>query len=367
MGDIDLFHRILKTAIDGEASDVHLKIGSPVVFRINQELVTIEAPAPTKEWMENVIDQIVPTQLKNRLQEDHEVDFSYYHPDVGRFRTNCYQQRGEFCLAMRYVQRVIPSFEELNLLPVLRDLAESPRGIVLVGGITGSGKSTTLAAMLDHINANYRKHVITLEDPIEFVLTDNECLIEQREIGLDTHSFGFGLKHVLRQDPDVIMIGEMRDDTSFSAAMTASDTGHLVLSTLHTNDAGHSVGRILDFFKAEERERVRRQVASALKAVVCQRMCHAKDGGVIPAFEILVNNSSVQKLIEENKLDKLPNAIETGGDSGMLTFNQSLFNLVKEGKVEEKEALAKADNPHALEMNFKGIFLDEGRRIMGEG
>src|SRR4051794_5640774 len=361
---MEMFHRILKTAVDGGASDVHVKIGSPVVFRINRQLIAIECPQPTQEWMNKIVTNLTPPHLAKRIEEEREADFSYYLPDIGRFRTNVFQQRGQWCLAMRYVKTDIPSFEELGLLPVLKDIACSPRGIVLVSGSTGSGKSTTLAAMLQHINANFRKHVITLEDPIEFVFDDNQAVIEQREIGLDSSSFSHGLKHILRQDPDIIMIGEMRDSISFSAAMSAADTGHLVLSTLHTTNAAQSVTRILDFFKAEEREQVRRQLAGTLQAVVCQRMIGTIAGGVTPALEIMINTSTVKKLIEENRLDKLGAAIETGTEDGMQNFNQALFQLVKDRKVSEKEALAKASNPQALEMNFKGIFLDEGRRIL---
>jgi twitching motility protein PilT len=362
---MEIFHKILNIAVQGGASDVHIKIGTPVVFRINRHLIDIEAPTPTDPWMNNVIDTIVPKHARARLEEDREVDFSYYVPGVGRFRTNVFQQRGSWCLAMRYVKSNIPSFEELGLLPILKQIAQAPRGIVLVSGSTGSGKSTTLAAMLQHINATFRKHIITLEDPIEFVFDDDKCVIEQREIGLDTGSFQEGLKHILRQDPDIIMIGEMRDAISFSAAMSAADTGHLVLSTLHTTNAAQSVTRILDFFKADEREQVRRQLAGTLQAVVCQRMVGTIAGGVTPAIEILINTGTVKKLIEENRLDKLGAAIETGTEDGMQNFNQALFALVKERKVSEKEALAKATNAQALEMNFKGIFLDEGRRILG--
>src|SRR5207302_1073725 len=340
-------------------------IGAPVVFRINRQLVAIEAPAPALEWMNKVVDTIVPRHLKKRLEEDHEIDFSYFLPGVGRFRTNLFQQRGEHCLSMRYVKTKIPGFQELGLLEILKKIAESPRGIVLLSGATGCGKSTTLAAMIEHINASFKKHIITLEDPIEFVFEDNQSVIEQREVGLDTLSFEYGLKHILRQDPDIIMIGEMRDALSFQAAMSAADTGHLVLSTLHTTNAAQSVNRILDFFKAEEREQIRRQLAGTLQAVVCQRMVNTIQGGLTPAQETLINTGTVRKLIEENRLDKLPAAIETGTDEGMLNFNQALFQLVKDGKVTEKEALAKASNPQALEMNFKGIFLDEGRRILG--
>ncbi|HTI99734.1 MAG TPA: PilT/PilU family type 4a pilus ATPase [Dongiaceae bacterium] len=361
---MEMFHKLLKVAVDGGASDIHLKIGTPVILRINRQLIAVEAPHPTKEWMDNVVKQVTPAHLKERLQADREVDFSYYLPGVGRFRTNLFQQRGEWCFAMRYVKTNVPSFEDLGLLPQIKNIAESPRGIVLLAGTTGSGKSTTLAAMIEHINAHSKKHIITLEDPIEYVFEDNQSVVEQREVGLDTQSFHHALKHVLRQDPDIIMVGEMRDATSFTAAMSAADTGHLVLSTLHTTNASQSVGRILDFFKAEEREQVRRQLAGTLRAVICQRMVGTLDGKMTPALEIMINTPTVRKLLEENRLDKLAAAIETGTDDGMLNFNQALFTLVKEGKVSQKEALNKATNAQALEMNFKGIFLDEGRRIL---
>ena len=362
---MEMFQRILKTAVDGGASDIHLKIATPVVFRINRQLVAIECPHPSEEWMKTVVENITPQHLKQKLLDEREIDFSYFIPSIGRFRTNLFQQRGQFCLAMRFVKTLVPSFEELGLPNQIKSIAESPRGIVLVAGSTGCGKSTTLAAMVEHINANFKKHIITMEDPIEYVFEDNQCVIEQREVGLDTVSFNHALKHVLRQDPDIIMVGEMRDDTSFSAAMSAADTGHLVLSTLHTTNAPQSISRILDFFKAEEREQIRRQLCGTLQAVICQRMVTTVTGTVTPAIEIMINTGTVKKLIEENRLDKLAAAIETGTDDGMQNFNQSLFQLVKSGKVSQKEAMAKASNPQALEMNFKGIFLDEGRRILG--
>jgi len=361
---METFHRILKTAVEGGASDIHLKIGTPVIFRINRQLIAIECPLPTEEWMNQIVHQVIPAHLRQRVDEEREADFSYFVPGIGRFRTNLFQQRGQWCLAMRHVKTHVPSFEELGLLEQLRTIAESPRGIVLVAGSTGCGKSTTLAAMIEHINANFKKHIITLEDPIEYVFEDNQSVVEQREVGLDTLTFHHALTHILRQDPDIIMIGEMRDSISFSTAMSAADTGHLVLSTLHTTNAAQSINRILDFFKADEREQIRRQLAGTLQAVVCQRMTNTVTGSMTPALEIMINTATVKKLIEDNRLDKLPAAIETGTDEGMLNFNQALFQLVKDGKVSEKEALAKASNPQALEMNFKGIFLDEGRRIL---
>ena len=362
---MEIFRRILSTAVQGGASDIHVKIGNPIIFRINRTLVAIESPLPTDEWMATITANMLPKHLQKRYEEDHEVDFSYFLPGVGRFRTNLFQERGRACLAMRFVKTQVPSFEELGLLPILKKISQSPRGIVLLAGSTGCGKSTTLAAMIEYINANSRKHIITMEDPIEYVFEDNQSIIEQREVGLDTLSFGHGLKHVLRQDPDIIMVGEMRDAVSFSAAMSAADTGHLVLSTLHTTNASQSVSRVLDFFKADEREQIRRQLAGTLQAVICQRMVPTIAGGMTPAQEILINTGTVRKLIEENRLDKLPAAIETGNEDGMLNFNQALLQLVQDGKVSREEALAKATNAQALEMNFQGIFLSEGKRILG--
>lgn len=362
---MEMFHRILRTAVEGGASDIHLKIGTPVVFRINRQLIAIECPYPTEAWMNSIVEQVTPAHLRQKLQQEREIDFSYFVPGIGRFRTNLFQQRGRWCFAMRFVKTLVPSFDELGLLPQVRRIAEAPRGIVLVAGSTGCGKSTTLAAIIEHLNSNFKKHIITIEDPIEYVFEDNQSIIEQREVGLDTLSFHHALTLVLRQDPDVIVIGEMRDAVSFTAAMSAADTGHLVLSTLHTTNAAQSVSRILDFFKAEEREQIRRQLSGCMQAVVCQRMVTTVNGSVTPALEILFNTSTVKKLIEENRLDKLSAAIETGTEDGMLSFNQALFQLVKDEKISQKEALSKATNPQALEMNFKGIFLDEGRRILG--
>ena len=361
---MEMFHRILKTAVEGGASDIHLKIGTPVIFRINRQLIAIECPFPTGDWINNVVKAITPAHLIKRVEQEREADFSYFVPGIGRFRTNLFQQRGQWCLAMRHVKTHVPSFEELGLLEQIKKIAESPRGIVLLAGSTGCGKSTTLAAMIEHINANFKKHIVALEDPIEYVFEDNQCVVEQREVGLDTLSFHHALKHILRQDPDIIMIGEMRDSVSFTSAMSAADTGHLVLSTLHTTNASQSISRILDFFKADEREQIRRQLAGTMQAVVCQRMVATLAGSMTPALEIMINTPTVRKLIEENRLDKQPAAIETGTDDGMINFNQALFNLVKQGKVSEEEALSKASNPQALEMNFKGIFMNEGGRIV---
>jgi twitching motility protein PilT len=362
---MDLFFKILKAAVDAGASDIHFKVATPIVFRISRQLTAIEAPYPTTEWMENVVKQIVPPHLKASFETDRETDFSYKVENIGRFRTNVFQQRGELAIVMRAVKHVVPDFHALGLPEVLKQVAEYPRGIVLLAGTTGSGKSTTLGAMIEHINASFKRHIVTLEDPIEFIFEDNQSRIEQREVGLDTHSFARGLKSALRQDPDVIMIGEMRDATTMAASMSAADTGNLVFSTVHTTNASQSITRILDFFKADERDQVRRQLAATLKAVICQRMCRTVDGGMTPACEIMLNTPVVRKMIEENRIEKLAAAIETGFDDGMQDFNRAVFNLVQEGRISKEEAMQKAGNPQALEMNFKGIFLSSGSRILG--
>jgi twitching motility protein PilT len=362
---MEIFNKILHAAVDGHASDIHLKVGHPAVVRISRQLIVIDAPLPTAEWFENVLNHIVPPHLKPALDKDRETDFSYFVHGIGRFRTNVFQQGGQWALAMRHVKSQVPNFAQLGIAPVCKDIAESPRGIVLLAGTTGSGKSTTLAAMIEHVNENFKKHIVTLEDPIEYMFEDNQSIIEQREIGLDTQSFQRGLKSVLRQDPDIIMVGEMRDSTSFGAAISAADTGHLVLSTIHTTNAATSVGRILDFFQPDERDTIRRQLSSTLRAVICQCMVPTIDGKMTPAQEIMLNTPVVRKMIEENRLEKLSAAIETGRDDGMQSFNQALYDMVKANRITKEDALEKATNAQALEMMFQGIFLSSGSRILG--
>jgi pilus retraction protein PilT len=362
---MEVFTRILKAAVEAHASDIHMKVGGPVILRISRQLIAIEAPVPSIEWMDNVISHILPPHMKEHFAEKREADFSYFVHGVGRFRTNIFQQRGEMAMAMRYVKSAVPDFESLGLPAIMRQLAESPRGIVLLAGTTGSGKSTSLAAMIEHVNSNLRKHIITLEDPIEYVFEDNQSIIEQREIGLDTETFYSGLRTALRQDPDVVMIGEMRDAITFASAINAADTGQMVLSTVHTTNASSSVGRVLDYFKADEREQVRRQLAGTLRAVVCQRMVPTLDGKMTPACEIMLNTPIVRKLIEENRLDKLSVAVETGHDDGMQDFNKAVLDLYNAGRISKEEAMLKAGNAAALEMNLKGIFLTQGSRILG--
>ena len=350
-----MFHRILKTAVEGGASDIHVKIGTPVVFRINRQLIAIECPFPTLDWMNNVVHQITPAHLVKRVEQEREADFSYYVPEIGRFRTNLFQQRGHWCLAMRHVKTNVPSFEELGLLDQLKRISESPRGIVLVAGSTGSGKSTTLAAMIEHINANHKKHIITLEDPIEYLFTDRMSIIEQREIGLDTTSFATGLKNVLRQDPDVLVIGEMRDPASIAAAISAANIGHLVISTLHTADAAKSIQRILEFFPGSDRESARRQLATTLHAVICQKLIAGTRGNILPAVEILINNASVEKLIAGGALEKLGGAMEMGGGDGMQTFDQALYDKWKDQEITAEIALQFATSAKDLKLRMQGM------------
>lgn len=361
---MSLLRELLTEAVRKGASDLHLKAHQPPLFRIHARLVDARPEPLTPERLQEMVQELIPVHLRQTSEHKHELDFSYAAPDVGRFRVNLYQSQGLPAAALRHVKTKIPGFEELNLPPILRQFAEAPRGIVLATGTTGCGKSTTLAAMIQHINRHFKRRIIAVEDPIEYVFEDDQSLISQREIGLDTVSFHTALKFVLRQDPDVIMIGEMRDAESFAAALSASETGHLVLTTLHTDTASQTVSRILNFFPYTERDQVRMSLASNMKAVICQRLVPAIRGGVVPATEIMINTPTVRKLIEKNALETLSAAIETGTEDGMQTFNQAIYKLIKAGQITEEEGMSRAGNPEQLRMNLKGIFLDEARRIL---
>lgn len=357
--EVKYFNEILKSGVDNGCSDVHIKAGSPATFRISTELRSLDF-TPDQKWMTAVINGICPPHLLPGLESDRETDFSYAIKGIGRFRTNVFQALGKWCIVMRYVKSEAPDFAKLGLPDILRDISETERGIILMAGTTGSGKSTTMAAMLEHINTNFRKHIITLEDPIEFVFEENQCVIEQREVTLDTMTFQRGLKSALRQDPDIIMVGEMRDAVSFRASISAADTGHMVMSTMHTTNAASSPGRILEYFPPEERESIRKQLAGTLKAIICQRMCGKIGGGMIPAQEIFLNNSTMKKALEEGEFGKIPAIMEGSRDEGMQSFNQAVYDLCNDGVISKEMALEKATNAQAVSMMFEGIFLSTG-------
>jgi twitching motility protein PilT len=358
-------HTLLADMVTRGASDLHLKVGNQPYFRIDSVLAPTEYGIVTDEDTVRIGNQLMTEMQRQRFETQHEVDFAYEYSGVGRFRTNIFRQRGSTGIVMRMVKMEIPSFEELGLPPQLGKIALSERGIILMTGTTSCGKSTTLAAMVNWININRKKHIMTVEDPIEYLHRDKASIINQREVSIDTESFHRALKHVMRQDPDVIVVGEMRDAESFMAALAASDTGHLVFSTLHTTNASQAIGRILDFFQEHEREQVRLQLSSNLRSVICQRLVPKASGmGVVPAVEIMTGSLTVQKMIYENKLDKLPAAIETGGDEGMQSFNQALLKLYNQKIITREAALEYSSNPEALKMNMQGIFLDEARRIL---
>jgi twitching motility protein PilT len=358
------FENILRRASESGASDIHLKVNSPVMFRIQRELYSMEDAAPSEAWITEILGQIVPPHLQEALGRDREVDFAIALPGAGRFRVNVYQQRGSYVLALRLVRMKVRSFEDLRLPTVVRHLAEAQRGILLVCGAPGAGKSTTLAAIIDHLNSTVRKHIITLEDPIEYYFEDKLSVIEQREIGLDTATFSSGLRNILRQDPDVLVIGEMRDADSVGAAVSAANVGALAIATLHTADAARSIRRILEFFPGNEREQARRQLATTLHAVICQKLVRPRSGEVLPAVEILINNSSVAKLIETDRLEKLNGAIELGTGEGMQTFDQALQRLASSGVITTAEALAHSPNPDTFRMKLQGVSLSESNRIL---
>ncbi|OGV37517.1 MAG: twitching motility protein [Lentisphaerae bacterium GWF2_49_21] len=361
-----IMHDILELGVNSRASDWHVKEDSPITIRIDGRLVDTDMVA-SKEIVQKTVAAMLSTDtLKNKLNETGDADLSFVEDGVGRFRVNIHKQRGMVSLALRHVKRNIMSIEELGVPQNVKRIAESERGIIIVSGTTGSGKSTTLASIIEYINQNFRKHIVTVEDPIEYEFQDKESIIEQREIGLDTVTFESALVHVLRQDPDVIMIGEMRDKESFDAALQASDTGHLVLTTLHATNSSQAVNRILDFYDRSEQDAIRGALAINIKSIMCQRLIRrAFGGGVIPGLEILINTPIIRKMLEENKIDKLHAAVETGKEDGMQSFNQSLLSLVNEGLITEEDALKMASNPEALKMNLKGIFLDSRAEILG--
>ncbi len=350
---------LLRLAIERRASDLHLKVGAPPVLRIDHQLVPVEnRPCVTQTDIETTV-RLVTTELqRQQLTQYHELDVSYGVAGLGRFRTNLFQQRGMVGATFRIIPLKVETIEELNLPPVVAKLAMEPRGMVLVTGTAGSGKSTTLAAMIGHINDNKAGHIVTIEDPIEFLHPDNRCLINQREVGIDTESFAGALRSALRQDPDVILVGEMRDFDTISTAIVAAETGHLVLSTLHTIDAAETVNRIIAIFPPHQQKQIRLQLAALLRGVISMRLIPRSDGtGRVPAVEVMVATATIQECIADpDKTRNISEMIAIGtSEYGMQTFDQSLMSLFQRGLVNYEEALKWSSNPNDFALRVRGV------------
>jgi twitching motility protein PilT len=354
-----MLDRVLAAARQLGASDVHLKAGLPPIFRIKGELRTVrDVPALTPEVVATFAVSMMNDRQKNDFETNFDLDLAYGTPDGARYRVNVFQQRGQVGIVMRLIPPEVPPFERLNLPPGVLKLADEMRGLVLVTGITGSGKSTTLAAMIDYINTRQACHIVTVEDPIEYTFRDKRSVINQREIGFDTKSFSKALRAALRQDPDVILVGEMRDLESIEIAMTAAETGHLVLSTLHTVDAVETVNRIISIFPPHQQAQIRMQVAAILKGVISQRLVPRADGkGMVPAVEILVSTARVREQIEDaQRTREIRDSISQGRDAyGMMSFDQCLIELVQRRLVTYEEAIKNSTTPDDFALSFRGV------------
>jgi len=350
---------LLKATFEKKASDMHLKVGVPPVLRIDGRLMPIENEKRlTQEDTLSIAASIMNPVQKARFNEKNELDMAYAVPGLGRFRVNVFKQRGSVGMVFRSVPSRILNFEELLLPPVMTKIAQEQRGLILVTGTTGSGKSTTLAAVIDYINTARTCNIVTIEDPIEFLHRDKKSIVNQREIGADTYTFGDALRSALRQDPDVILVGEMRDFETISTALTAAETGHLVLSTLHTVDTSETVNRIINTFPPYQQKQVRMQLASVVKAIVSQRLVARADGkGRVPAVEVMLGTMSVREaIIDDSKTRTIPGIISAGMvHYGMQTFDQSLLGHYKKGIITYEEALSMASNPDDFALKVKGI------------
>jgi twitching motility protein PilT len=343
-------HSLLKTAVEKGASDIHLVAGHRPTLRLHTVMTPLDAPVLTDQDALALLRAMAGAAHMTRFEELKDADFSYSVPGLGRFRVNAHWQRRTVGIALRLIRERVPAFAELGLPPVVEKLADLPSGLVLVTGDTGSGKSTTLAAMIQAINEHYDKHVITLEDPVEYAFVSKRCLIEQRELGDDVTSFASGLRHVLRQDPDIILVGEMRDLETAAAALTAAETGHLVLSTLHTINAARTVERIIDMYPTGQQAQTRSMLAGTLRAVVSQTLFKRVDGqGMAPAVEVMLANPAVRNLIRENRAFELPNVIETHRSLGMRSLDWAIAELYRAGTISRDDALAQAAYPEKLE------------------
>jgi twitching motility protein PilT len=344
---------VLRHAVDSGASDVHLKVGQPPVLRFDGELApSAETPPLTEADLEAVLDQITvgAPRRKTTFEETGDLDIAYTDPGLPRFRVNGFRQRGSISFAFRVIPNEIPSYGELRLPEGVGVLAGEHRGLVLVTGATGSGKTTTLAAMLDDINVKRKQHIVTIEDPIEILHRDKGCIVNQREVGLDTESFGQALRRVLRQDPDVILLGELRDAETAQVALQAAESGHLVFSTLHTLDAAETIGRMVEFFPPDKQAQVISILAGVLRGVISQRLLPRIGGGRTPAVEVMVNNARIAELIRERKTEEIPTAIAEGEFFKMQTFERALIDLVLDGLVDRETAANAATNRHDFEL-----------------
>ncbi len=344
---VEEFNGWLGDLIAGEGSDLHVKVGSAPMIRLPKGLVRIDREPLRAQDTDDIAAGIIPEDRKGRFEENGEVDFAYSIPQVGRFRVNVFRQRGSISMVLRKLRFGGPSFEEVGLPKAVETIANEHRGLVLVTGPTGSGKTTTLAAMIDYINKTKPVHIVTIEDPIEVLHRDEMASINQREIGNDTNDFLSALRAALRQDPDVILIGEMRDTETVRAAIQAAETGHLVMSTLHTVDATETVNRVIDFFPPYQQKQVRLALAGTLRGIICQRLVPTLDGGRVPALEIMINTGRVaERIADPDKTHELKDVIQEGTYYGMVTFDQCLLELVKQGRVSVEEAVKAVSSQH---------------------
>lgn len=347
--------KLLEQIVKEDASDLHLTVGVPPTLRVDGALKAIpNIPPLTEKEIEALIFSVVDESQKDILLKDKEVDFSFAFGDVARFRANAYHQKGNMGLALRLIPTKIRTLDDLGMPQIVTNFTDFPRGLVLVTGPTGSGKSTTLAAMIDKINQNRAVHIITIEDPIEYTHNPVKSVIEQREVHYDTRSFSAALRSALREDPDVVLIGEMRDLETIAAAITIAETGHLVLATLHTNNAAQSVDRMIDVFPPHQQQQIRVQLSNILQAIVSQRLIPAIGGGRIAAAEVMVATPAVRNIIREGKSHQLDAVIQTGAEEGMQTMDRTLANLVKSGKITIEEAKGYAIDIKELERLIHG-------------
>jgi twitching motility protein PilT len=350
--------QLFRTVIKYEGSDLHLAVGIPPMMRLRNVVRQMDAPALGQADMERLVDPILNERTRGILQQTGGADFAYVvGNNEGRFRVNLFKQQGNYGLVARRVNTKIPTFEKLGLPPVLEKLCLFDQGMVIVAGVTGSGKSTTLAAMLDYINEREQVHILTIEDPIEYLFTSKKAVVNQREVGIDVADWNIALKHAVRQDPDVILVGEMRDRSTFEAGINAAETGHLVFCTIHASSAPSTIGRILDLFPADMHQAMRQSLAFNLKAIICQKLLPGLKPGVqrVPTNEIMMVNPTIRELIVKGEDKKLPDAIRIGVIEGMIDFNESLRQLVARGDVDQAKALEASPNPDALKMALKGI------------